>query len=220
MTTTPCHIDRFPVLDAIAGIRAVFLGRCPGVDTDCDRGEALGRLRDPHRALADAHGFAGMPVVSAEQVHGSEVAVVDSVPGAPVAGADGLVTACRGICLAVYVADCAAVFLAGRTGGGIALVHSGKEGTRRGIVPHAIAIMTREIGCRPADLVAVISPCIRPPLYEVDFAATIRRQLSDAGVASIHDTMVCTAFHPERYYSYRREKGRTGRMLALLAMAV
>jgi len=199
MTTTPCHIDRFPVLDAIAGIRAVFLGRCPGVDTACDRGEALGRLRDPHRALADAHGFAGMPVVSAEQVHGSEVAVVDSVSGAPVAGADGLVTACRGICLAVYVADCAAVFLAGRTGGGIALVH-GRGGP-------------------PAVRAPFSPPSPPPPLYEVDFAATIRRQLSDAGVASIHDAMVCTAFHPERYYSYRREKGRTGRMLALLAMA-
>jgi copper oxidase (laccase) domain-containing protein len=35
----------------------------------------------------------------------------------------------------------------------------------------------------------------------------------------IHDSGVCTACHLNAYYSYRAEKGRTGRMLALLALA-
>jgi polyphenol oxidase len=219
MTAPDCHMDRFPALDAIPGLRAIFLGRCPGIDTGCGRDEALARLRGPHRAAANAGGFAGMPFVTAGQVHGSGIGVVDSVPDAPVAGVDGLVTARTGICLAVYVADCAAVFLAERTGRVIALVHSGREGTRKGIVPRAIGVMEQDFGCVPPDLVAVISPCIRPPHYDVDFAAAIRAQLAAAGVAAIHDAMVCTASHPDRYYSYRREMGRTGRMLALLARA-
>jgi polyphenol oxidase len=37
-------------------------------------------------------------------------------------------------------------------------------------------------------------------------------------VKEIHDTGRCTACHPDLYYSYRAEKGRTGRMLALLGL--
>ena len=52
--------------------------------------------------------------------------------------------------------------------------------------------------------------------YEIDFAAEIVRQCRDAGVKEIHDSGVCTACDLEHYYSYRAEKGKTGRMLALL----
>ena len=34
----------------------------------------------------------------------------------------------------------------------------------------------------------------------------------------MHDSGVCTACDLKRYYSYRAEKGQTGRMLALLAL--
>jgi copper oxidase (laccase) domain-containing protein len=76
--------------------------------------------------------------------------------------------------------------------------------------------MTREYGADPADIVAQLSPCIRPPQYEVDFAAEIIRQLRRAGVRHVADSGANTAADLERYYSYRMEKGRTGRLLALL----
>ena len=41
--------------------------------------------------------------------------------------------------------------------------------------------MTREFGCNPADIVVQLGPCIRPPHYEVDFAADITRQAREAG---------------------------------------
>jgi len=63
-----------------------------------------------------------------------------------------------------------------------------------------------------------LSPCIRPPHYEVDFAAEIVRQCRASGVKTIHDSGVCTACDLKRYYSYRAEKGKTGRMLALLGL--
>jgi copper oxidase (laccase) domain-containing protein len=71
-----------------------------------------------------------------------------------------------------------------------------------------------------------VSPCIRPPHYEVDFAAAIAAQAHAAGIGvhgsagggAFHDAGTCTASHPDLYYSYRREQGRTGRMLALLAL--
>ncbi len=63
-----------------------------------------------------------------------------------------------------------------------------------------------------------LSPCIRPPHYEIDFAADIVRACRERGVVNVHDSGVCTACHLDRYYSYRAEKGKTGRMLALLAI--
>jgi hypothetical protein len=37
-------------------------------------------------------------------------------------------------------------------------------------------------------------------------------------VKQIHDAGACTACDIDRYYSYRAEKGKTGRMLALLGL--
>ena len=76
--------------------------------------------------------------------------------------------------------------------------------------------MQEEFGCDPAGMTAQLGPCIRPPHYEVDFAAEIRRQCR--GLRAVVDCGSCTASEPSRYYSYRREKGQTGRMLALLAL--
>jgi copper oxidase (laccase) domain-containing protein len=79
--------------------------------------------------------------------------------------------------------------------------------------------MSEQFGTDPADLVVQLSPCVRPPYYEVDFAAEIQRQLYAAGVKRLSDTGDNTGADLERFYSYRMEKGRTGRMLALLALA-
>ena len=82
--------------------------------------------------------------------------------------------------------------------------------------------MQREFGTQPSDLIVQLSPCIRPPAYEIDFAADIRAQALAAGVhaSNLHDSLQCTAADPARFYSYRREKGRTGRMLALMGRIV
>lgn len=209
--------DRFPPLEGIAGVCAAFLPRVPGIAVDAEREVVLGRLASAHRIMADAAGFSGMPFASAEQVHGADLAVVNAPMPAVSPGVDGLLTSRPGIALAIYVADCAAVFLADRHARAIALVHSGKKGTQLGIATRAVQELHQEFGVAPGDLVAVVSPCIRPPHYEVDFAADIRNQLREAGVTAVFDEGVCTAENP-RYYSYRREKGRTGRMLALLAL--
>jgi copper oxidase (laccase) domain-containing protein len=100
----------------------------------------------------------------------------------------------------------------------IGLAHAGKEGTRLGVVPAAIETMRAQFGSRAPDLVVQLSPCIRPPDFEVDFAAEICRQCERCGVESIHDDGTSTAGDLTRFYSYRMEKGRTGRMLALLGL--
>jgi copper oxidase (laccase) domain-containing protein len=213
-----CPVETFPALDALPFLRAVFVQRCEGIDVLADRETVMPRLWSVHRQTADAHGFSGLPFATAEQVHGAGVARVDAPGGGPAPGVDGLVTSSPELCLAIYVADCAAVFLADKKGRAVGLVHSGKKGTEQGIVPAAIGRMREEFGCAPSDLIVQISPCIRPPHYEVDIASLIAAQAREVGVKDVHDCGKCTAADPGKYYSYRRELGRTGRLLALLAL--
>jgi len=78
--------------------------------------------------------------------------------------------------------------------------------------------MVESFGSEPAELIVQLSPCIRPPHYEVDFAAEIVHHCRALGVKEIHDSGVCTACDLGRYYSYRAEQGKTGRMLALIGL--
>ena len=208
--------EKIAALEALPGVRAAFLTRVPGIDVDADRETVLARLGPAHDALIAGLGFA--PPVTAEQVHGNVVAVVDAATVSPLPAADGLATATPGVTLGIYVADCAAIYLVDPHHRVIALVHSGRKGTELNILGEAVRTLRENFGTDAADVVAVVSPCIRPPYYEIDFAATIAEQARDAGISKFHDAGVCTASHPDRYYSYRREKGRTGRMLALLSL--
>jgi len=214
-------IESFPALDALSGCRAAFVKRIPGIEVTNDKAEALSRLEIVHTEARRVIGMGDWPFVSAEQVHGNRVVVIDSAISKDEnhAGYDGFVTNQRRIALGVYVADCCAVYLVDPKTPAIGLVHSGKKGTELGIAPKAINEMKQRFGTKPADLIVQLSPCIRPPHYEIDFAARIREQCSDAGVNQIHDSGVCTACDLNSYYSYRAEKGKTGRMLALLGLA-
>lgn len=149
-------------------------------------------------------GFTGY--ASAEQTHGNGVAVV-TVPGR-VPGVDALVTTHRGLPLVIRCADCPPVFLVDRKSPAIALVHSGKKGTLANIISR-----TRE--AIPGADFAFIGPSIGPCHYEVDLWSVIERQL--AGM-EIHNPRLCTACHLDRYFSYRAEKGNTGRMFAVLSL--
>ena len=212
--------EQFQALSAGPNVVHGFTLRVPGIEVSHDKMEALARLDGVHREIREAQGLGRAPFITAQQVHGERIGIVDK----PAAGdecfdsCDGLITNQRGVCLGIYVADCCAVYLADPVCNAIGLVHSGKKGTELGVVPNAIKSMAEHFVSRASDLVVQLSPCIRPPHYETDFAAEIVRQCHDLGVVSVHDCGVCTACDPKRYYSYRMEKGRTGRMLAFLAL--
>ena len=210
-------------INGLPGFRAGWIGRADGIETTTDRDETLARLRPLHEALV-RRDFGRERWWRAEQVHGKDVAVVpgaetrmagDGLPVVP--GTDGLVTAAPGEVLGIYVADCGAIWLADRGTGAVGLLHSGKKGSELGILTEAIGLMGERFGTRPQDLVAVLGPCIRPPHYEIDFAAEIARQAREAGVGEFYDRGEDTAADLEQHYSYRMEKGNTGRMLALIA---
>jgi copper oxidase (laccase) domain-containing protein len=214
-------IEYFPALQAVTFCRHAFIERIPGIDVSHDKAEALKRLDAVHREIRCQIGISDWPLLTAQQIHGDKIAIVDQ-PAAgdkEFAGCDGIITNQKKIALGIHVADCCAVYIVDPKTPAIGLVHSGKKGTEAAIVSKAIQQMHDNLGSDPAELVVQLSPCIRPPHYEIDFAAQIIEQCRAAGVKAIHDSGVCTACDVERYYSYRAEKGKTGRMLALLGLA-
>lgn len=219
--------EAFPFLDplnSIPGVRAGWIERFVDLPITGDRDEAMKQLRPRHEdAVAD---FAGSSARwwRAEQVHGTDVAVVPDSPqiiapdGLPVVpGVDGLITLRPGTVLAIYTADCGAIWLADRKTGAIGLLHSGKKGTEGNILQVALDTMKARFGTCPDDVTAVLSPCIRKPDYEVDFATDIGEQASRAGIGQYLDCQLNTAADLQRFYSYRKEMGKTGRMMALIA---
>ena len=201
------------------GVKADFIGRITGVPVTTDREETVGMLEPYHAATVDALGFDWGDCWRAEQVHGASIAVVNAGGMATtIEGVDGLLTKDAGILLGIYVADCGAVYLFDKKTRALGLLHSGKKGTELEILPKALRVMNKEFGTEPEDVLVALAPCIRPPAYDVDFAAEIREQALAAGVLpeNYTDSEVCTSSDLDLYYSYRVEKGATGRMLALL----
>jgi copper oxidase (laccase) domain-containing protein len=213
-------VEYFPALTAIANVRHAFIERVPGIDVSDDKAEALKRLEIVHRVARREIGIGDWPLLTAQQVHGDKIAVIDRPVGRDheFADCDGLITNQNRIALGIHVADCCAVYIVDAKTPAIGLVHSGKKGTELAIAAKAIEQMRERFGSNPTDLVVQLSPCIRPPHYEIDFAPQVIEQCRAAGVKQIHDSGVCTACDVDRYYSYRAEKGKTGRMLALLGL--
>jgi len=224
--------EQFPALNAIGICRHVFTQRIPGIDVSHGKAEVLNRLDAAHHEIRNAIRVGDWPVFTAQQIHGKQIAVaslavaerrrVDSCSRGPVTRefprCDGIITNQRGIALGVHVADCCAVYIIDPKTPAIGLVHSGRKGTELGVVPNAITQIIERFGSDPANMIVQLSPCIRPPHYEVDFAAEIVRQCRAHGIKEIHDIGLCTACDLDRYYSYRAGKGKTGRMLALIGL--
>jgi copper oxidase (laccase) domain-containing protein len=212
-------VMKFPALAALPDFGHFFTLRHPEIDVAVDRTKALERLEAWHDGLLQEElQIDAKRLATAEQVHGAEVALVQEANGGCVAVADGLICAKAGVPLGIYVADCCAVYLADPVSGAFGLLHSGRKGSELGITEHAVAAMREHFGVKPENLVVQLSPCIRPPDYEVDFAAEIRAQARRAGVKpeNVHDQGISTASDLKKFYSYRVEKGKTGRMLAVL----
>jgi hypothetical protein len=169
--------------------------------------------------------------VEVNQVHGRDVAVVDVPQTGAHADADAIVTACRGLPLVIFTADCAPIALV--ADGAVGAVHAGWGGLRAGVVERAVDELQR---LAPGPVSAVIGPCIRPERYEFgadlldrmvahfgpavagrtaggtpafDIPAAVRIALERAGVDRVDDVDVCTAASSD-HFSYRRD-GVTGR---------
>lgn len=218
--------EAFPFLDSlneIPGVRAGWIERIKDLPISGDRDEAMNLLGPCHAALVADFAGPNAHWWRAEQIHGIGVAVVpgaaqilapDGLPIVP--GVDGLLTRQAGVVLTIYVADCGPIWLADQATGAVGLLHSGRKGTEGNILEAGLEAMERNFGTRREDVTAVLGPCIRIPDYDVDFAAQINQQANQAGIGNFLDCGLNTAADLSRYYSYRSEHGKTGRMMAII----
>lgn len=227
-------------------------------------GAFVGKIRRPDegsfheapklRAALAEIGAGSRPLVEAQQVHGSEVAVVGSdacraagqAGGALcLAGMDGLLTEQRGIVLAIYVADCLAIYLHHRTRPAVGLAHAGWRGLAAGMAGKFARRALEAYAGTAGDLQVLLSPCIGPCCYEVgeevarlfedvpgavgrggrkprvDLRRVAAAQLEGAGLApeQIAALPECTCCAPQRFASYRAEGEGCGRNVALIALS-
>ena len=214
MTDVP--VQRFPALDDLTIIQHGFTLRVPGLDVKTDREIALARIASHHQTVLQRLGPRALRI--AQQTHGSEVAVVDRGSPEKTPGVDSLITNDPEVVLGIYVADCCAIYFVDPVRTVIGIAHSGRKGTEQNIAGMTLERLVTGFGSAPGDLVVQLSPCVRPPFYEVDFAAQIVAQLEAGGVRRIYDCGENTGADLDRFYSYRMERGLTGRMLAFLTL--
>ena len=153
---------------------------------------------------------------------------------------DAVITALKGVCIAVKTADCVPVLLYDPRQKVVAAIHAGWRGTAQNIVLKTIHKLVEEFGSDPADLFAGIGPSISPDVYEVgedvhsqfdpefyrdtrsvksdkrmlDLWKANQHQLIAGGISfdQIETAQLCTWSNPDRFFSARRDGAKTGRM--------
>lgn len=170
-------------------------------------------------------------MASLEQIH-SNVCLPVLGPGCAGEG-DALLTASPGLALSLRTADCFPILLACSRTRAIAAIHAGWRGTAAGIVTETLSKMHALYGVEPRDVIGAIGPGIGVCCYEVgedvarrfgldgaghvDLARANREQLVCGGVSDSQiDTIKYCTFCDARFYSFRREKDKAGRMISYL----
>jgi YfiH family protein len=251
-TTNGLPVYRFRLLDDCPGLQHAVFTRLGGVSSapfaslnvSYDTRDDAGRVRENLRRVREATGSASL--VYARQTHGgtllafhTRVPLDPEIPY-PLEGIDGFVSSVPGLTMMVKVADCQGVLLFDPKRRVAAVVHAGWRGSVQNIAGKAVRLMAAEFQCRPADLIAGISPSLGPccgefrnwphelpehflsyqvrPTY-FDFWAITRAQLMEAGVPgqNIEIAGLCTRCHPDVFYSYRGER-RTGRFAVTIGI--
>lgn len=174
-----------------------------------------------------------------KQVHGVECVRAQGLSNE--SEADAVWTDIPGQVLAIQTADCLPVLFADRQGKAVAAAHAGWRGLAGGVLENTLAAMPVEA----ADVVCWMGAAIGPCCFEVgaevrsafvvanpadvraftvsakdkwlsDLYQLAELRLQRAGVTSIFGEGLCAACDSERFFSYRRDNGVTGRMAALI----
>ena len=178
-------------------------------------------------------GISPQALARSYQVHG-DVIWETKEPGYA-SGYDAIIAHKPGIFAGVGIADCCPILLADPVRQTSAAIHAGWKGAVAQIVSKTASAMISQ-GSYPADILAYIGPCIslahfevgdevaekfdckekRGARWHVDLKATNETQLRNVGISQIEISDYCTIENNDLFFSHRKEKGVTGRMLAII----
>jgi len=157
---------------------------------------------------------------------------------------DALMTDVPHVALSILTADCVPLLLYDKKLNVVAAIHAGWKGTQQEIVRKTLEKMKKTFDSNTEDILAGIAPSIGRCCYEVeedvakhffdtpegftkgkdkymlDLPYLNKRQLLDCGVKEVNIEMsnICTACHNDKFFSYRKEKGCTGRFMSIIAL--
>lgn len=161
-----------------------------------------------------------------------------------VADCDALITDRKDMILTILTADCVPILLVDETQNVIAAVHAGWRGSTKDILLKTVKKMCEVFDCDAKNIIAGIGPSIGVCCYEVDgvvaknfneresiatakdnkymldLPMVNKNQLLQAGVLEGHIEMsgICTACEVDRFFSYRKEKGCSGRFMSMIGL--
>ena len=179
-------------------------------------------------------------LASSHQVHGNEILIAHEAQRAT--GYDAVITNKVNLFVAVTIADCTPVLIYDKHTHAVAAIHAGWRGTASKIVERTLNEMQKNFGTNAADCFAYIGTCISKNAFEVgnevaeqfdnafvhfnetkqkhyvDLKAANLQQLQGFGIpiSQIEIAETCTVLNNDSYFSYRKENGKTGRMLAVI----
>jgi YfiH family protein len=135
-------------------------------------GDQKSQVEANRAALARAFDLEPHLFLTVNQVHGSEILVIDQ-PNPEVShfqrvDGDAIITNQRNILIGILVADCFPVVLYDQEKHVAGVVHLGWRGTAVGLLGRTVGAMREIFGCQPEDLCAAIGPGIAAHNYEVD----------------------------------------------------
>ncbi|MBM7540496.1 peptidoglycan editing factor PgeF [Amphibacillus cookii] len=164
---------------------------------------------------------------------------------APIPGVDGLITKERNILLAAFFADCVPLYFYDPITGWLGIAHAGWRGTVNGMAIEMVKALQQE-GVETENLQVAIGPSISQMYYQVnldvincipqiyrdlvsikikevpeqyllDLRQLNKHMLMDQGINREHILVShrCT-YQTNNLYSYRRDHGKTGRMLGFI----
>lgn len=210
-------------------------------------GDSLDNTRANRRRAFDALHLPFDSMADVWQVHGNDTVRADSPRGlADPIKADGIITQNPAVTLFQRFADCVPIVYYDPAHRALGMAHAGWRGTVNGAAVSPLAAMAEAYGTRPRDVIAAIGPSICVEHYQVgdevieaarrafpnadellmpkngryhfDLWEANKGALRAAGVEQIEVGGLCTACHPELFFSHRAETGKTGRFGAMIAL--
>jgi len=123
-------------------------------------------------SVARAFGLPPQMLLTVQQVHGSEILIIDQ-PNPDLSHfqrveCDAVITNQRGVMAGILVADCYPVLLYDPDGPAVGVVHVGWRGAAAGLLGRTVQALGELFGSRPERLHAAVGPGIGGHGYEVD----------------------------------------------------
>ena len=246
MYTVPKIFQQFPELIAIESNRHGGISKSPytslnlGLFTE-DNPE---NVQENRTRFFESLGIKTSRVAHSHQIHRDKILKVTRCKAYE--GYDAMITINKNSYMSVTVADCTPILIYDAKNQAVAAIHAGWKGTVADITAKTIQMMQVEFNTNPADCYAYVGTCIDESSFEVgekvaelfgyefkklvksgkkvkffvDLKKANTAQLIKCGVPEnqIEISSFSTVLDNKDYFSHRKEKGKTGRMMALIGV--